>query len=247
MYQHLILTYSGYTYGKRISFHKCCKSMEEIKSFMDVFESLKREFETINFGFHHLQTSSKTWKSVVEYDRFFSDVEFIKSLEEFKRLILLDTTIDPLDIAKLILYKCKYTQLEVQKLIYFFWRRYQEMYGEDAWEAEFVAWPYGPVIKEVYEHLKKYKKSKIKLSDKDESCLQIYSRIIKIPKYEKIFKALDETIKQYGNCSAFQLVDKSHIKGGPWDLVYKDGKGRGRVIPKELIKANIEKGLLIKS
>ncbi|MFD3158023.1 Panacea domain-containing protein [Haloimpatiens sp. FM7330] len=240
MYQHLIIIYSDYSYGKRIAYHNVYESVDKIKSFFKMFEQLKGEFRHINFGFHHVQTNNKSWKSVFEYDGFFSDVELVSSLEDFKKLVKNDTTIDPVDIAKLIVSRCNCTQLQAQKLIYFFWCEYHRKYKKDIWKEDFKAWTYGPVIFKVYKELKEYGRDIIKLKDKDSIYLEVYSRITKIPEYNEILMALDETIRKYGNCSATKLVDQSHIKGGPWDLIYQNGQGKGNIIPKNLIKEYVK-------
>lgn len=235
MYQHLILTYSDYSIGKRIALHKHYDSVKEVQSFIAFFQELKHQFKHIIFGFHHFETKDKTWESVVQYDRFFSDIQPVLSVEEFKDLILEDTAINPIDIAKLISSKYECTQLQLQKLLYFFWCQYSKMYGTYVFKEDFEAWTYGPVIPEVYEEFKKFKKAKITFQDKKSLDLEVYSRMVKISNYDKIVEALDKTIEKYGKCTSTRLVSKSHEKGGPWDLVFKNGIGSGEIIPKQLI------------
>lgn len=235
MYQHLILIYSDYVTGRRVAIHESYDSISEMKEFLKVYDDLKKEFSYINFGFHHLQTLKRSWESIIERDSFFTDVELV-DIEEFKVMISNGTIITPMDIAKLILSKCRCTQLQLQKLVYFFWCRYMKKYDSYVFEDDFKAWPYGPVIDSLYEKFKLYKSRTIKVKDLDVLRLQVYSRIMKTSKSKEILSVLDEIIEQFGNCRAYDLVEKSHVPGGPWDIIYDSGKGEGKVIPKELIR-----------
>lgn len=239
MYQHMILMYSDYISGKRIAIHECYESMREAQCFLGVYENIKKEFDHINFGFHHFQTQEKSWKSVVQYDHFFADVESV-SIHDFKEIVSNGAVVTPMDVAKLILSRCQCTQLQLQKMVYFFWCKYMKLYDSYVFEEDFEAWKYGPVIDTLYQQFKGYKDKKIKIDDKYTFSLELYSRIVKIPEYDKILAVLDETIKEYGKCSASQLVNKAHIKDGPWDLVYNSGEGQGDIIPKSLISEYVK-------
>jgi hypothetical protein len=139
MYQHCILTYSDFTYGKRIAFHKAYENISGISEFMVLTKNIKEKFKNIDFGFYHIQTGDKSWESIGEYDHFFIDIEKIRDIKDFESLILDDTTIKPIDIAKLILSKRSCTQLELQKLIYFFTCRYFEVYKKHLFKEDFEA------------------------------------------------------------------------------------------------------------
>ena len=48
-------------------------------------------------------------------------------------------------------------------------------------------------------------------------------------------KTLDTCLESFKGWTAYELVNKSHRKGGAWDSVYQGGEGRDRVIDFELI------------
>ena len=62
MYQHFILTYSNFNYGKRIALHKVYESVNGITEFMNLTKNIKEKFNNIDFGFHHIQTREITCK-----------------------------------------------------------------------------------------------------------------------------------------------------------------------------------------
>lgn len=235
MYQHFILTYSSFDYGKRIAFHKVYDSYDGIFEFLDISDKIKEKFSNINFGFHHIQTNQKTWKSIKDYDMFFSDIEEIQNENEFEKLLLSDITVKPLDIAKLILSKKKCSQLEVQKLVYFCACEYLKKYNEHLFEKEnFEAWSYGPVISSLYHKLKKYERESITINKNFDTNVCIYSRMIKFKNYKEIIDIVDKTLEKYQNYSSSELVEESHIKDGPWYKVFNNHNKNE--IPKNILE-----------
>lgn len=238
MYQHLILIYSDYISGRRVAIHKAYKYIDQIKDFLVIYESIKQKFKCVSFGFHHLETREESWKSVIDYDKFFTDVETV-SVKDFEVIVSNGTIITPIDIAKLILSRCKCTQLQLQKLVYFFWCKYMKKYDEYIFDEDFQAWTYGPVIDSLYQKFKHYKSDQIYVDDRDKLGMLSYCRIEKSPDLDKIMSILDDVINEYGCCTASNLVKKTHVENGPWYKVYNnscEGEGRGEVISKELIR-----------
>ena len=241
MYQHFILTYSNFNYGKRIALHKVYESVNGITEFMNLTKNIKEKFNNIDFGFHHIQTKKITWQSVKDYDMFFSDIEEINDELVFEDLLLDDTTINPIDVAKLILSKRECTPLEIQKLVYFCSCRYFEVYKKHLFKDDFEAWDYGPVIASLYEEFRDYGRNKIKMNIKSDTKVCIYSKMSKFDNYEEISKIVDETLEKYSNHTAGNLVKESHIENGPWDVVYRDGMGRGNIISKNIIEEYLKR------
>lgn len=240
MYQHFILTYSNFNYGKRIAFHKVYESVNGITEFMKLTQNIKEKFNNIDFGFHHIQTEEKSWQSIKDYDMFFSDIDEINDELIFEELLLDDTTINPIDVAKLILSKRAYTPLEIQKLVYFCACRYFEVYKKHLFKEDFEAWDYGPVIVPLYDEFRGYGRNKIKMNIKADTNVCIYSKMSKFDNYKEITKVVDDTLEKYFNHSAGDLVEESHKENAPWDIVYKRGVGRGNVISKNLIEQYLE-------
>lgn len=233
MYQHLILLYSSYNLGERIAYHKCYKKISDSVDFFTMYEKLKKQFNYTTLGFHHLQLDYDTWNSVIKYDAFFSDVVKVETIKEFKKDILDDTMPKALDIAKAILSRKRCTHLQLQKLVYFYWCEYMKKYGEDAFAEQFKAWTYGPVIPEVYDEFKANGKKQIKYGDYEK--LIVFSRISKLKDYDKIVNVVDEVIDKYGKYGPYELVDKTHENGTPWDKTYYSSISEDKIIPKELI------------
>lgn len=242
MYQHVLLIYSDYSLGKRIAFHKYYEYIEDMREFFELSRYIKDKFKQLTFSFHHIQTKVVDTNSLSEYDGYFKNIEYYEDIDEFIELISEDTTIRPIDIAKVILCKKSFTHLELEKIMYFSYCEYLREYHSPMFLEEFEAWRYGPVIPEVYHEFKKYSRSKIKINDKDK--LLVWSKIMKFKSYDKLLRVIDKTLEEYGKCTARQLVDKSHEKDSPWYIVYRDGEGKNNKIPKELIEEFLEKEYL---
>lgn len=244
MYHHFILLHSDYSKGRRIALHKSDTSIENLSDFLHIMNNLKGEFPHLSFGFHHLQTESRKWPSVQEYDMFFSDVFAVNDVEAFARLISEDDKVSALDVANLITTKINCTHLKLQKLLFFFYSKYIKKYGATPFSEKFLAWDYGPVVPEVYDAYKKYGRSNIGYAEDNTTTiikeepfkLSVYSRFKKTPIYGKILDSLDETLKEYGDFTANKLVSITHQKNSPWDKVFQGGRGRNNVIDEGLIK-----------
>lgn len=233
MYQHVLLIYSDYSVGKRIAFHKCYECIKDIQEFLVLSKYIKDKFKQLTFSFHHIQTKVVDTNSLSEYDGYFKDIEYYEDIEEFIKLILEDTTIKPIDIAKVILCKKSFTYLELEKIMYFSYCEYLKEYHEPMFSDEFEAWKYGPVVPSVYRELKKYSRSRIEIEDKDK--VLVWSKIMKFKSYDKLLKAIDKTIEEYGEYTAEQLVNETNKKGSPWYIVYKQSGTTNGKIPKDLI------------
>ena len=245
MFHHFILLHSDYSHGRRIAFHKYDLSISGINDVLQVMGELKYKFPHLSFGFHHLQTDFNDWKSVYEYDMFFRDVYPVTDLESFTRLITDDEQVSALDIANLITSRISCTHLKLQKLIYFFYSEYIKKHKNPPFAEKFYAWDYGPVIPEVYDKYKIYGRSNIgegvedntKMIIKEEPFkLSVYSRFKKTLMYGRFLDSLDITLEKFGDLSANDLVDITHLPETPWDKVYRKGVGRNGIIETKLIE-----------
>ncbi|MBU8583010.1 DUF4065 domain-containing protein [Bacillus paralicheniformis] len=247
MFEHFIILFSDYREGRRIGFHKSSPDSSEIFEFMDILDDLKREFGNLSFGVHTVQTMDASWESVVEYDKFFSDVLEVKSLDLFKKYIREDNKITALDVANLFISKKACTHLKLQKLIYFFYCKFVKKYGSRPFDEQFIAWQYGPVVREVYDKYKEYGRQEITLNKEDDSedilkgdpfKMSVHSKFKKTDFHKKIEDVVTETLEEFGHLYASQLVDITHVKNGPWDKVY-NGIGAGQIIPEDLIYSDV--------
>lgn len=133
-------------------------------------------------------------------------------------------------VAQYVLEYCKnkgkpISNLELQKMLYFIQIELMRKKGEIILE-DFEAWRFGPVINNVYY----------------DYCVNGPHAITDIMKEEEVLNGeIKETINKVINAktkmSPWDMVKETHRKGGAWDIVYDNGNGNKKKIPKELIKA----------
>lgn len=103
------------------------------------------------------------------------------------------------------------THLKVQKLLYFAQGWYLAYLDDPLFNDSIQAWKFGPVVENVYKHLKKYGSGAVSLD-----------RVQPLPeKYNDVKEFLNYVWNTYKRFTAVQLSDMSHIKGGPWDQANK--------------------------
>lgn len=121
------------------------------------------------------------------------------------------------------------THLKVQKLLYYAQGICLALYNEPLFDENIVAWQHGPVVREVYNDLCSNGRNDIKFK---KEWLPI---VEKIEKDDKSNSILNLTYDNFGGYTAWQLREKTHIQGGPWEETVKI-KGMDRIIDNELIK-----------
>lgn len=121
------------------------------------------------------------------------------------------------------------THLKVQKLLYYGQGISLALYNEPLFNENIYAWQHGPVIKEVYAFLSSYGRDDIKF---EEGWL---NDVEKIERNDKFNNILNLTYDNFGGYTAWQLREKSHIPGGPWELTVKE-KGMDEIIDNDVIK-----------
>lgn len=133
------------------------------------------------------------------------------------------------DIAKYTVNKCikdhrPISNLQLQKILYFCQKEYNEKTGQALFSDDFEAWQYGPVIPSVYRMFSLFGGMKI---------TRIVYEDIEIDETTK--NLIDPIIDKYSNYAAWDLVSMTHRKGDVWDRVFKDGQGNRHLISKDLI------------
>lgn len=121
------------------------------------------------------------------------------------------------------------THLKVQKLLYFAEGVYSAVTNNDIFKEKIMAWPHGPVVVEVYE---KFSASGSKELEFDDSYWNI---VQKINEDNEVFNILEFVYENYAGYTAWQLREKTHVAGGPWQITV-DTKGMQKEIDKGLIK-----------
>lgn len=227
MVKHFIILSSSYSEGKRIAMHYVMD--DEMNSEM-LYNEVRKVKElcgdTVSISTHYVVTDSPHWYSVVEKDAFFEDVYQVETLVQFIGLIKTDRELRGIDVAKYILAKVGCTHLKLEKLVYMCYADYLCNTGKKLFVDKIYAFRYGPVVESVYETYRGIKEI-------EEDCLSesdIEGQFERLPARSRILFAedgiekisyIDKTIERYGGLSVYQLVDITHVKGGPWDFVDK--------------------------
>lgn len=99
------------------------------------------------------------------------------------------------------------TPLQVLKLVYIAFGWYYALKGQKLFEEKIEAWPYGPVIPEVYHAFKPHGRSEIL----DEQTL---SSNLELEEEDALF--LYAIWDKYGNFSGGELSNLTHREGTPW-------------------------------
>ena len=132
-----------------------------------------------------------------------------------------------IEIAKYVINRCNekgkpISNLYLQKILYFIQSEYKQKTNEWLISDDFLAWPYGPVLQEVYDEYSWYYSSRISEYYDDVDLQDVNTSII------------DEIIDDKRKKTAGQLVEASHKEGGAWKRTFNGS--RTTVIPKELIE-----------
>ena len=129
------------------------------------------------------------------------------------------------------------THLKVQKLLYYAEGVFSAITNKSLFNEKIYAWPHGPVVKEVYEKFSINGRNEINFDDK------YWDTIKKINDNDELLSILELVYNNYAGYTAWQLREKTHIVGGPWQVTV-DNKGMQREISKDLIKEYFKKNVV---
>lgn len=118
------------------------------------------------------------------------------------------------------------TNLKLQKLVYYAQAWYLANFNKPLFKEDFEAWIHGPVIPSLYDEYKKLGPNPIK---KDINLKEVRAKIDK-----KVLEFLDEVVKVYMPCGAYQLEMMTH-REDPWIIA------RGGCTPDERCNNIIDK------
>lgn len=121
------------------------------------------------------------------------------------------------------------THLKVQKLLYYAEGVYSAVTDSDIFKEKIMAWPHGPVVVEVYEKFSENGSKELEFND------EYWSKIQQINSDNEILNILQLVYESYAGYTAWQLREKTHVVGGPWQITV-DTKGMQKEIDKKLIK-----------
>ena len=104
------------------------------------------------------------------------------------------------------------SNLKLQKMLYFAQGEALKDYGSVAFEDQIEVWNYGPVVRTVYEKFRHYGASPI--------CKRYDTPTIN----GDIKSVVDRVTAQYGDQSAWDLVQETHKNGTPWKIALDSGR-----------------------
>lgn len=242
MAYHFIAIASVYSRGIRMGWHYAEENRldkAKIQYFLDAFKAKCGEQV---LGIHKIVTHSKDWASVIEKDSFFQDVIAIDKIDEFINYVAMDKELLAYDVAKFMLSIVPMTHLKLQKMLYLTYADFLVKTGKKLFGENIVTYKYGPVIEEVFHKFRTYGSTPIDLQEDARYALSTDQKII-TPSFMKIIVSehgvlaaenVLETIDRYASLSAYDLVEITHAKNGPWDRIYR--LGRNSIISDKVIK-----------
>lgn len=98
------------------------------------------------------------------------------------------------------------TNLKLQKLVYYVQGFHLALFNKPLFSDEIYAWQYGPVVPSLYNRLKKFGKSEVKIQS-DEPLDDIFTETQK--------KLMRDVFEQLGQFSAWKLMRMTHSES-PW-------------------------------
>lgn len=122
--------------------------------------------------------------------------------------------------------KLETTTMQIIKLVYICHGWMLGIYNKKLMSEPVEAWQYGPVVPNVYRTFKAFRGDPIDVALQDFSAKFDYQQNALVK----------EVIKQYRDYDGWALSHITHRKGTPWDIVFRDGKGLGAIIPDKLIQ-----------
>lgn len=228
MIKHFMILSSSYSTGTRIAMHYVIDAHMTSEMLSGEVKKIKELCgETVSISTHYVETESPDWYSVVEKDGFFEGVHVVETLVEFVNLISADRVLKGLDIAKYVLATHICTHLELEKLVYLCYADYLCATRKKLFNDKIYAFKYGPVVESVYEAYKGTKDIEEGLAveknlEQDYEKMPARSRILFAEDGISKVANIDQTLEKYSKLSVTELVNITHVPGGPWDSVEKD-------------------------
>ena len=121
------------------------------------------------------------------------------------------------------------THLKLQKLLYYAEGVYSAVMDNDIFKEKIMAWPHGPVVVEVYENFSENGSKELEFDD------NYWNKIQQINNDNDVSNILQLVYENYAGYTAWQLREKTHVVGGPWQITV-DKKEMQKEIDKKLIK-----------
>lgn len=121
------------------------------------------------------------------------------------------------------------THMQLQKLVYLSHGWSLAVHGRELVEDDVEAWEFGPVIRKLYDALKRYGSNNIDHLIKwgDDISFESDDNIIAEVKIDpEDVQIIDKVWETYGKFHAYQLSALTHANGSPWSKTYKPHENR---------------------
>ena len=128
-----------------------------------------------------------------------------------------------LEIANWFISERDVTHLKLQKLLYIAFGLHYVNQREALFYDQFEAWKYGPVLQNIYLHLKRHGRNRLTETIKVFDAVPMVSDV-------KAIETLQLTWEHFGSKTASELVAWTHADGGPWDVAF-DGREEQNLRP----------------
>ena len=119
------------------------------------------------------------------------------------------------------------TNLRIQKMLYFAQAHHLQRHGTPLFEEDMKAWDLGPVVPTLYYYYNVYGR---------DSIMDVHSSFSLDNFTDDELETLIDVLRKYGKMKTSELVNLSHIPGGPWDMTAHNG-----TIEKKAIKQAFDK------
>ena len=130
-------------------------------------------------------------------------------------------------------------QMKLQKLLFYAHAWHLAMKDAPLFENDFEAWPWGPVVRDVYTQTLKFGRNPVnqfitELDYDDGRARVVAPDGVGDPDLRGFIRSVWDTLKVY---DGIQLSNSTHAEGEPWAIVCKELGTAGKpAIPNELIK-----------
>jgi uncharacterized phage-associated protein len=137
------------------------------------------------------------------------------------------------------------TPLKLQKLVYFAHGWFLALTSKPLIAERIQAWQYGPVIPSLYQEFKEYGNEPIGTPAMDLGWSEgrptyVVDQLDNSDRPEAEINSARQVIGKvwelYGNYSSARLSNASHVTGGPWERVYKEGSKSISIPNDEIMK-----------
>lgn len=140
-----------------------------------------------------------------------------------------------MDLSKYVIQKCiddnqPISNLQLQKILYYIQKDFLRR-GDIAFQDEFEAWQFGPVVPDVYYRYCGNGAMPITFEFGNSS----------VDSFDAFY--IDRIVEMKRMLAPWDLVRETHKADGAWAKTYQDGKGSHHVIPITLIKEEAKRGL----